>query len=637
MPRETLCRNDEARILREFVGAPLRPAHEPPVRQLLLERTGGGATLATRFHHAVGDLLSCSMWVGHQLRVVFGNEEMTRVRRSFHELVLKTHPSPRRRSPFAFQGPCHPLWCRGHEPSRQRRWQTLEIESLLSRRCSKTANGFTYNDLLLTCALEALIQWNRLRGHRGRKVGLWLPLDIRKRSFSGFGNGISRIRIYASYSEKLSFIQKCQHVRRQIDWSRRHGLWAVPRKHFLTRIPSCDGLSTTASLPESSLVGCRKQCFFTFGKVASRRRNGLSQGDTNGNRRAATLQLLCCPECPDTWRSNLTDLYLRSSAARNRGCGDHAAIIPQPAGPCWQGAALRVREQFNDALRCMLSRTLCLWGLLLQVVHQFRIWGFDWNQRRLRQRYGIDVNMPISRWDTQTERRLLQRAAKDSQLAQTSGSTRDPKRIPYSLRRLRSVRWTFQEVFSRAIWALGIRRTSLYFFGSLSRDRSLTSIVLAEKKLPLYLMTLQAPYRLQSHPAVQQLVNSYGTVAVRLWILVLSNPGILYSTNPSTLLVFFEELVSNWTRSVCLLRDYYEKPHQFRPSVHKVVRRLVSRGSEKRVAQVARAEGPVDLKVFCPGVQAYACWTSGYAEPFLQRLQTYLPPHRYRLIPMYSM
>ena len=161
---------------------------------------------------------------------------------------------------------------------------------------------------------------------------------------------------------------------------------------------------------------------------------------------------------------------------------------------------MRTRELFNDALRWMLSRTLCLWGLLLQVVHQFRIWGFDWNQRRLRQRYGIDVNMPISGWDTQTERRLLQRAGKDSQLAQTSGSTRDPKRIPYSLRRLHSVRWTFQEVFSRAIWALGIRRTSLYFFGSLSRDRSLTSIVLAEKKLPLYLMTLQAPYRLQSHP-----------------------------------------------------------------------------------------------------------------------------------------
>ena len=298
---------------------------------------------------------------------------------------------------------------------------------------------------------------------------------------------------------------------------------------------------------------------------------------------------------------------------------------------------MRIREQFNDALRWMLSRTLCWWGLLLQVVHQFRIGSFDWNQRRLRHRYGIDVNMPISGWDTQTERRLLQRVGKDSQLAQTSGSTTDPKRIPYSLRRLRSVRWTFQEFFSRAIWALGIRRTSLYFFGSLSRDRSLTSIVLAEKKLPLYLMTLQAPYRLQSHPAVQELVNSYGTVAVRLWILVLSNPGILYSTNPSTLLVFFEELVSNWTRSVCLLRDYYEKPHQFRPSVHQVVRRLVSRGSQKRVARVARAEGPVDLKVFCPGVQAYACWTSGYSEPFLQRLQTILPPNRYRLIPMYSM
>ena len=84
---------------------------------------------------------------------------------------------------------------------------------------------------------------------------------------------------------------------------------------------------------------------------------------------------------------------------------------------------MRIREQFNDALRWMLSRTLCWWGLLLQVVHQFRIGGFDWNQRRLRHRYGIDVNMPISGWDTQTERRLLQRVGKDSQLAQTSGST----------------------------------------------------------------------------------------------------------------------------------------------------------------------------------------------------------------------
>ncbi|HET9710662.1 MAG TPA: GH3 auxin-responsive promoter family protein, partial [Pyrinomonadaceae bacterium] len=196
---------------------------------------------------------------------------------------------------------------------------------------------------------------------------------------------------------------------------------------------------------------------------------------------------------------------------------------------------------------------------------------------------------------------------------------------------------TFSEMFARACYAFGIKRTSLYVFSSFQTDESLTSLLLDENSLPNYISTLQAPYRVQQHPATKSLVGTYGSAAVRLWILTISNPGVLYSTNPSTISTFLDELARDWQRSSSLVRDWHDNPQSFSSDVHKIARRLESRGSTERVKRVATSNTPLPLSLYAPAVSAYICWTGGYVKPFLDRLAVHLPPTRYRLIPMYSM
>jgi hypothetical protein len=162
-------------------------------------------------------------------------------------------------------------------------------------------------------------------------------------------------------------------------------------------------------------------------------------------------------------------------------------------------------------------------------------------------------------------------------------------------------------------------------------------MLLNEGTLPPYMATLQAPYRIQPHEEIQRLAGKYGSTAVRLWLLTISNPGVLYSTNPSTISTFFDELVLHWARSSRLVKDWHENRNLFGTEIQKIVRRIDSRGSSARLGIVAASNVALPLESFAPGVTSYICWTGGYVKPFLERLEIHLPSPRYRLIPMYSM
>lgn len=225
----------------------------------------------------------------------------------------------------------------------------------------------------------------------------------------------------------------------------------------------------------------------------------------------------------------------------------------------------------------------------------------------------------------------------DGRYALTSGSAGDPKRILYTRRRLRRCKRVFIDMFARACVAFRIQRTSLYVFSSFEPDESLTSLLLDEIDLPNYLSALQAPYRVQRHPAMRALAAEYGGTAVRLWLLTIANPGVLYATNPSTISTFFDELTQHWRESSSLIRNWCNNPKGFNAAIRKIARRLDSTGSQQRLQTIAASDEPVPIDVWAPAVEAYICWTGGYVKPFLDRLQKYLPAPRYRLIPMYSM
>jgi hypothetical protein len=299
-----------------------------------------------------------------------------------------------------------------------------------------------------------------------------------------------------------------------------------------------------------------------------------------------------------------------------------------------------MRGLINDWLRRLIGYGIVTLGLILSIVQWVRIRSFRSNQSRLRRRYEITASTPVLPYGDDVEK-LIQTAATqasgNARFAMTSGSTSHPKRTLYTKQRLRSLKFAYIDVFVRCCWAMRIKRSSLYVFSSLDKDDSLTSMLLDEDGIPDYLSTLQAPYRLQCHPAIQALASDYGTTAVRLWILAIANPGVLYSTNPSTLSSFFDEITTQWQQSTRLIRDWCINRETFDRSVHMIVRRLKSRGSDDRLAHIANSGAPLTFQEIAPAVETYVSWTGGYVKPFLDRLAIYLPAERYRLVPMYSM
>ena len=70
---------------------------------------------------------------------------------------------------------------------------------------------------------------------------------------------------------------------------------------------------------------------------------------------------------------------------------------------------------------------------------------------------------------------------------------------------------------------------------------------------------------MQQHDSIRALVSEYGATAVRLWILTIANPGVLYATNPSTISAFFDELKTNWSTCSKLVSDWHSHPQRIAP------------------------------------------------------------------------
>ena len=297
-----------------------------------------------------------------------------------------------------------------------------------------------------------------------------------------------------------------------------------------------------------------------------------------------------------------------------------------------------MRTLLNDYLRYVIGWTIKFLGLVGSGAQIIRIINFRANQKRLKRKYGIYSDTPLRSYSPEVERSIRNvKHDSNARFATTSGSTGKPKEILYTPRRLFALKLIFSDMFARACFASRIARTSLYVFSSFETDTSLTSLLLDERSLPNYFSTLQAPYRVQHHPAIRSLVSKYGATAVRLWLLTVSNPGVLYSTNPSTLSTFLDELAHDWPRRSRLIKDWCNDPTSFTPTIHTICKRLKSRGYKKRLNQIALSDAPMSLNSCAPAVKTYICWTGGYVRQFLDRLAKHLPSPRYTLIPMYSM
>ena len=90
-------------------------------------------------------------------------------------------------------------------------------ESMRKLRVSQVDLMQVHNLVDVSTHLETLREWNQQHHTNGQpRVGLWLPMNIRRESYAGFGNGTSRIRLYARYAPSASLIEKAREVRRQV-------------------------------------------------------------------------------------------------------------------------------------------------------------------------------------------------------------------------------------------------------------------------------------------------------------------------------------------------------------------------------------------------------------------------------------
>lgn len=217
--------------LERFIDKWFDLRRQSPVKQFLV-LNGSHARLATRFHHAAADGLSAALWLGHQLNVAYDLEKPERERALINGPTLRRSAQSIRRSQFAYEGASDPLRTSHSKRSGTRRWSTISFPSCELQKACRRAGGFTYHDLLATCTLDVLRYWNNKRS----KIGLWVPMNVRQASSEGFGNGTSRIRVYANYDD-TSLIEKCRAVRRQVSWTIQYGEWAVPELPWFTRLP----------------------------------------------------------------------------------------------------------------------------------------------------------------------------------------------------------------------------------------------------------------------------------------------------------------------------------------------------------------------------------------------------------------
>lgn len=219
-----------------FVNERFDLRRESPVRQVLFVEDG--ARLVTRFHHAVADGLSAALWLGHQLSVAYGLIEPERIAAPVSEVSLRSSETKVRRSAFAYHGASDPLWTTNYIPSGARQWLTINFPANDLRLAVRRARGFTYSDLLATCTLEVFSKWNRKHAPRQKQqIGLWYPLNIRGNPTAGFGNGTSRIRLYARYPPEAPLSDKAREIRKQVWWATQHGEWVVPKVPLFTRLP----------------------------------------------------------------------------------------------------------------------------------------------------------------------------------------------------------------------------------------------------------------------------------------------------------------------------------------------------------------------------------------------------------------
>jgi len=225
-------------VVSDFVNGGKDPHEDIQVRQLLIRRGDGvRPLLLTRFHHCAMDGTSAGLWMFHQMMVASGEFEVETEWQTPVSPVLQTHPDHQRKAPTAHWGASRRLYSPNCRPSRERQWCAFQVESAPIRDALKSIDGVTYNDYLAAQYLQAMKEWNADHDRPSSRLSVWLPMNIREQAFVGFGNGSSRVRVYADAIQGDNAKERSREFRSALNGSRHVGEWHIPAATGLLSLP----------------------------------------------------------------------------------------------------------------------------------------------------------------------------------------------------------------------------------------------------------------------------------------------------------------------------------------------------------------------------------------------------------------
>ncbi len=259
----------------------------------------------------------------------------------------------------------------------------------------------------------------------------------------------------------------------------------------------------------------------------------------------------------------------------------------------------------------------------------------SWENRRYRKKFRKQYafyyarnnlsGFPVTGYEGQKERlrQVFDGMQGSKYMAETSGTTREPKLIPYDEARTRHLQKTFLKSMMTLTCVYPGRKT-FFVFASLNKDQSLTSGMMVEKQNPSLIELLQAPYRYLYTEEGQALVERVGDLSARIMVLIITQPRFLYATNPSTLTYFLKELELRWKEIRVRIKN-----------IPPGLLRLSDGDGERRIMSLVIREKPPGIKEIIPNLTAVITWDGGYVKPFHDQLSTYF--QGIDLLPMYSM
>jgi hypothetical protein len=269
----------------------------------------------------------------------------------------------------------------------------------------------------------------------------------------------------------------------------------------------------------------------------------------------------------------------------------------------------------NKILRLSLSLFFWITSFIVRGIYIVRILLFRYNQKKLKKKYNVQNIIPAS-YNDDLEKRMNDRYKQGDEYAFTSGSSSKPKKILYPKERLQNVKKEYvYSLFNLLKRDLSFK--TLFIISSLSDDNSLSDMMTRDKKTPSRIELLQAPYRALKLDALKMHTKEYGIQALRVFIIYISRPRVIYATNPSSIVTLHDSLEESDTFK--FINDFVNEKISNQKDIEKIVNRITDR---RTYSKVDRAESLLELN---HNLKGFISWDGGYVKAYLKRLKKAYP------------